>query len=136
MIGFGFMAHGYAKLSRGPEAFAIILNGIGIPAPSFTAWVTSLLEFFGGAFIMTGAFVVPVSIPLAVVMLTAMFSVHLPYGFSSIKLKAITPSGPEFGIPGYEMNLLYLIGLLTLVLGGSGAASVDSWLRTRNEKKN
>jgi putative oxidoreductase len=133
IIGFGFAAHGYAKLSRGPENFATILTAIGVPQPHLMAWVTSLLELIGGISLMAGAFVVPLSLPLAVIMLTAMFSIHFQYGFSSIKLKAVTTSGAEFGPIGYEMNLLYLAGLLTLVLIGPGSLSIDHWLRTRKQ---
>ena len=126
MIGFGFAAHGYAKLSRGPANFAAILASIGVPQPHLMAWVTSLLEFIGGISVMAGLFVVPLSLPLAAVMLTALFSVHFQYGFSSIRLKAVTASGAEFGPIGYELNLLYLAGLLTLVLGGSGKLKKES----------
>jgi putative oxidoreductase len=131
MIGFGFAAHGYAKLSRGPEHFAAMLTTLGVPQPHLMAWVTSLLELLGGVSVMAGAGVVPLSLPLAVVMLTAMLSVHVPYGFSSIKLKAVTAAGAEFGPIGYEMNLLYIAGLLTLAWGGPGRLSVDQWLRRR-----
>jgi len=72
-----------------------------------------------------GAFVWVVTIPMAVVLLVAMFTVHLPYGFSSIKLTAVTGAGPQFGPPGDEVNLLYLACLAALVLGGSGPLSVD-----------
>ena len=82
---------------------------------------------------MAGAFVVPLSLPLAAVMMTAMFSVHFQYGFSSIRLKAVTASGAEFGPIGYEINLLYLVGLLTLALLGPGRLSVDHWLRMRRK---
>lgn len=132
MLGIGFAAHGLAKLGRGPEQFASALAGLGIPAPSLASWTTTLLESCGGIALMAGAFVVPLSLPLAIVMLTAMFSVHLPNGFSSIKLQAVTDAGAKFGAPGYELNLLYLAGLLTLVLGGPGALSVDGWLRRRS----
>lgn len=131
MIGFGFVAHGYAKLARGPDAFATILTSLGVPQPELMAWVTTLLELLGGLALMAGAFVLPLTLPLAIVMLTALFSVHLPYGFSSIRLRAVTPAGAEFGPIGYELNLLYLAGLLTLAAGGSGKWSVDRWLRTR-----
>jgi putative oxidoreductase len=50
--------------------------------------------------------------------------VHLPYGFSSIKLVEVTAAGPRFGPPGYEVNLLYLACLLALVAGGSGPLSI------------
>lgn len=130
VIGFGFAAHGFAKLSRGPDGFADILLALGVPAPVFMAWATALVELLGGLAIIAGAFVSLVSIPLVIVMLTAMFTVHLPFGFSSITLKRMTENGPEFGAPGYELNLLYIAGLLALILGGSGAFSIDRW-RTR-----
>src|SRR5690348_15231382 len=117
LIGFGFAAHGYAKLSRGPANFAGILGAIGVPHPLFMAWFTSLVELFGGIAMIVGACVLALTLPLTIVMLTAMFSVHLQYGFSSVRLKAITPSGAQFGPIGIEMNLLYIVGLLTLALG-------------------
>jgi putative oxidoreductase len=131
MVGFGFAAHGYAKLARGPEAFATILAALGIPAPGPMAWVTSLLELVGGTMLMLGAYVVPLSLPLATVMATAMFGVHLRYGFSSIRLKSISGSGAEFGPIGYELNLLYVSALLTLALSGPGPLSLDRWLDRR-----
>jgi hypothetical protein len=33
IVGYGFMQHGSAKLSRGPDTFAAILQGMGVPAP-------------------------------------------------------------------------------------------------------
>lgn len=135
MIGFGFAAHGYTKLSRGPENFAGILKSIGVPQPLIMAWVTTLLELVGGICVMAGAFIVPLSLPLAIIMLTAMFSIHFQYGFSSVKLKAVTASGAEFGPIGYEMNLLYITGLLTLVLGGAGPLSTDHWLKMRRQSR-
>ena len=132
LVGFGFAAHGYAKLSRGPENFAGILYSLGVPHPLLMAWMTSLLEFIGGMSVMAGAFVALLSVPLAVVMLTALFSVHLQYGFSSIRLKAVTASGAQFGPIGYELNLLYIAALMALALGGPGKLSVDGWLKSRS----
>ena len=80
---------------------------------------------------MLGAFVIPVSFPLIIMMVTAIFTVHFQYGFSSIRIRAVTRAGAEFGPPGYEMNLLYIVGLLVLVLGGSGRFSVDNLLLSR-----
>ena len=134
MVGFGFAAHGYAKLSRGPDNFASILTSLGVPQPHVMAWITSLLELLGGISIMAGAFVVLLSLPLAVVMLTAMFSVHLQYGFSSIRLKAVTGMGAEFGPVGYELNLLYIAALLALAVSGSGRLSVDQYLGQRKQR--
>ena len=128
IIGIGFMAHGWAKLSRGPSGFAGLLTQIGAPLPEATAWVSTFVELLGGLAIFVGAFVEVVSVPLIVMMLVAMFTVHLKYGFSSINTIGLTPNGPQFGPPGYEVNLLYIAGLLALILGGAGALSIDRLL--------
>ena len=131
IVGFGFMQHGFAKLTRGSDAFAIILHALGVPAPHFMAWSTILIEIFGGLAVILGAFVALVSLPMAALLLVAIFTVHLPYGFSSIKLIAVTPAGAQFGPVGYECNLLYLACLAALVIGGSGPLSVDNCARRR-----
>ena len=129
IVGFGFMEHGFAKLSRGPDAFATVLHALAVPAPHFMAWVAILTELLGGLAVFVGAFVSLISLPLAAVLLVAIFTVHLPYGFSSIKLMAVTPAGAQFGPVGYECNLLYLACLAALVLGGSGPLAIDGLLR-------
>jgi putative oxidoreductase len=62
---------------------------------------------------------------MAAVLLVATFTVHLPYGFPSIKLQSVTAAGAQFGQPGYETDLLYLACLAALVLAGSGRFAVD-----------
>jgi putative oxidoreductase len=124
VVGYGFAAHGFAKLSRGPASFAGVLHSIGVPAPYFMAWLTTLTELLGGIAVALGAFVTFVSVPLATILLVAIFTVHLHYGFSSIKLIAVTPSGAQFGPPGYECNLLYLAALAALVLSGPGRLAI------------
>jgi putative oxidoreductase len=131
IVGYGFMEHGFAKLSRGPDAFASILYALHVPAPHFMAWITIVTELLGGLAIILGAFVALASIPMAVLLFVAIFTVHLPYGFSSIKLRAVTAAGAQFGPVGYECNLLYLACLAALVLGGSGALSIDGFIRKR-----
>ncbi|HYQ18861.1 MAG TPA: DoxX family protein [Polyangiaceae bacterium] len=125
VVGFGFAFHGYAKLARGPERFAAILTSMGIPAPLLAAWSTTLLELVGGVCLMLGAFVTPLSLPLTVIMLTAMFGVHLQYGYSSIRLLSFGENGAQFGPVGYEISLLYIAALLTLAASGSTPWSVD-----------
>ncbi len=131
VLGYGFLEHGLAKLGRGPEAFAVILHALGVPAPHLMAWVTIVVEIAGGLAVLLGAFMALASVPLAVLLVVATLTVHLRYGFSSITLIAVTAAGPQFGPPGFEVNLLYLAGLAALVLGGSGPLSVDRILRKR-----
>lgn len=135
IIGYGFMAHGYAKIVRGPVFFIDTLHALGVPAPSLMGWTTILLELVGGFAVLIGACIPAVSIPLAAILLVATFTVHLPNGFSSIKLQSVTSAGPQFGKPGYEVDLLYLAGLATLVLGGPGPLAVDGLLDRAGEKR-
>jgi len=128
IVGYGFMAHGYAKIAHGPERFLGVVHALGVPAPEILGWATILTELVGGLAVLVGALVPIVSVPLAVVLLVAMFTVHLPYGFSSIKIQAVTAAGAQFGPPGYETDLLYLACLTALVLGGPGPWAVDGLL--------
>jgi putative oxidoreductase len=125
-IGAGFIVHGWAKLSRGPGGFAKLLTQIGVPFPHITAWVTSLVELFGGLAILLGLFVSITAIPLIFTMLVAMFTIQINYGFSSVKTIGLTPQGPLFGPPGYEINLLYIAGLVSLIITGGGVFSIDA----------
>jgi len=117
IVGFGFMVHGYAKIMNGPERFAASLHALGVPASQPMAWATIAVELVGGFAVFVGAWIPVVAIPLSVILVVAALTVHLPYGFSSIKLREVTPAGAQFGPPGYETNLLYLAALAALVLG-------------------
>ena len=132
VIGVGFIAHGWAKLERGPDKFANVLAWMDVPLPHATAWLVTLIEIFGGLAILVGAFVALASLPLITIHLVAMFGVHWQFGFSSVHTVGLTAAGPQFGPPGYEVNLLYIAGLLAIVLGGgAGAWSVDRWLASK-----
>jgi putative oxidoreductase len=73
------------------------------------------------------------SVPMIVVLLVAIFTVHLPNGFSSIKLHSYDGSGAHFGQPGYETDLLYLAALLALCFGGAGPLSLDGSVSARRK---
>lgn len=123
IVGLGFMEHGWAKLQHGPAAFAAILHALAVPAPYLMARLTIATELLGGALVLAGAFLPLISIPMAIVMITAMLTVHLRFGFASIKLLGVTAAGPRFGPPGYECDLLYLACIAALVMLGPGPLS-------------
>jgi putative oxidoreductase len=131
VVGYGFLAHGIAKALRGYEAFPSILAQIGVPAPHLLGWATILLEILGGIAVLLGAFVALVSVPMSIVLIVAIFTVHAQYGFSSIKLLAVTAAGAQFGPPGYETDLLYLACIAALIMNGTGPLSVDGFLKNR-----
>src|SRR6516165_3461470 len=133
IIGGGFVQHGWAKIVKGPDGFAGILQSLHVPFPHLSAYLTISVELLGGAAILFGAFVAWASVPAIVVLLSAMFTVHLPYGFSSIKLQAVVNGRAQFGPPGYECDLLYIASILALVFLSPGPWSIDRYrLRERN----
>src|SRR5215469_3989740 len=80
IVGYGFMEHGFAKLSRGPEAFAAILHAMGVPAPHLMAWLAIFTELGLGLSVLLGAFVARLSLPKAELLFVVRSTVHLPYG--------------------------------------------------------
>jgi putative oxidoreductase len=135
VIGIGFLAHGLAKWNRGPAKFGLLLQHTGVPFPLQTAWLVTGLEVFGGIALVLGLLVTIVTIPLIVSMVVAIVTVQGHYGFSSVNTIGLTASGPIFGPPGYEINLLYIAGLLALALSGPSALSVDQFLFRGNTAK-
>ncbi|WP_206243831.1 DoxX family protein [Novosphingobium terrae] len=136
IIGFGFMQHGFAKLARGPDAFPAILHAMGLPFPHLLGYATIAVELLGGLCMLLGALVPLASIPMIIVLIVATITVHWPNGFSSIKLMSFDAAGAHFGQPGYETDLLYIAGIVTLCLTGAGPVSVDRllarvWRRAR-----
>jgi putative oxidoreductase len=125
IVGYGFVAHGCAKVMNGSDGFAASLHALGVPASHATAWATIVLEIVGGLAVLLGTWIPLVSVPLSTILLVAALTVHRPFGFSSIKLRGVTAAGPQFGPPGYETDLLYIAALATLVLGGSGPLALD-----------
>lgn len=99
------------------------------------AWFVTLAELFGGLAMIPGAFVARLSIPLVIIHLVALSTVHLRYGFSSVNTIGLTPDGPQFGPPGFEVNLLYIGGILVLAAFGAGALSVDRVLAKAKERR-
>jgi len=136
IIGYGSMAHGWAKLSRGVGGFEKLLVFLHVPFPHLMAWVVPLTELICGFAILIGLFIRVTAIPMIFVMLTAMFTVHLKYGFSAIKTIGLSADGPLFGPPGYEVDLLYIAGLITLIIIGSGTLSWDYLIQRRSGKEN
>lgn len=128
IVGYGFFAHGYAKLARGPANFTAVLAALHMPFPEVLAWATILLEVLCGLAVLAGFFVRVTALPMIPVLLVAIFTVHLPNGFSSIKLLSVDAAGAHFGAPGYETDLLYLAAIAALLLAGPGPWAISRLL--------
>lgn len=136
IVGSGFIVHGYAKISRGTRGFEKLLMQTRVPFPHMNAMVVPFIELAGGIAILAGIYVSIVAVPLIITMLVAMFTVQVHYGFSPVNTIGLTPTGPKFGPPGYEINLLYIAGLISLIFTGAGIFSVDRWMKHQKKRLN
>jgi hypothetical protein len=50
-----------------------------------------------------------------------------------MNITGMTDQGPQFGMPGYEVPLLYLFGFVSLALSGPGRASLGGDLVTETD---
>jgi len=135
ITGIGFIVHGWAKLSRGVGSFEKLLSQLNVPLPGLMSNVVPYIELLGGIAILVGFLIRIVSIPLIVSMLVAMFTIHIHYGFSSIKTIGLNADGPVFGPPGYEINLLYIAILISFIITGAGRLSVDEIFARRKNNE-
>lgn len=115
-LGVIFITHGAAKLFGGMEGTIGFFGSIGIPLPTVAAWAVALLEFVGGISLVFGFLVTPISLLLTLHMLAGIVLVHAPNGWWVI--------GPQAN-GGVEFNVALIAGLLMLVFGGPGLASID-----------
>lgn len=122
IVGAIFIAHGGQKLFIfGMEGVAGAFANMGVPLAALAGPAVALTEFFGGLALAAGFLTRIVAPALAVIMLGAMFFVHISNGF-------FLPRGIEF--------VLTLFGGATaLALAGAGCWSVDGYLATRRDGK-
>lgn len=118
-----FAAHGAQKLfgsfgGGGLEGTAQWMASIGLEPGYLMALAAGSAEFFGGIALLLGLLTRPAAFVLAMTMLVAVITVHLPNGLF------LSNNGYEFGLA-----LLAITG--ALVLNGGGKLSLDRMLSAR-----
>ncbi len=111
ILAFGFYAPAMAKLQNVHD-IAIWFRSLEIPAPIFMAYLTTYTEVFGFLFLIFGFATRFITIPLMIIMVVAIKTVHWGNGFNA-------------GDNGFEIPLYYLVMLLLLFITGPGKISVD-----------
>ena len=94
------------------HAIAEWFASMNYPLPLLNAYAAATTEISGVVLLTLGLFTRLISIPLIVVMIVAILTVHLPHGFQA-------------GNNGYEIPLYYMIFLLVFVSHGAGRFSID-----------
>ncbi|GFM81463.1 quinol oxidase [Pseudomonas cichorii] len=117
IVGIIFIAHGSQKLfgafgGYGLEGTAQFMASQGLNPGYLMALLSGSVEFFGGLAVLIGLLARPAALGLAVLLLVAIFSVHIGNGlFMSNN--------------GYEFALALLGGAIAILIEGAGKLSVD-----------
>jgi len=118
-VGYGFYEPAMMKW-KDIGSVAEWFGSMGIPLPLLHAYLAATTEIVGVVFLILGFMTRLISIPLIVIMIVAIFTVHLSNGFSA-------------GSNGFEIPLYYMLFLLIFLSHGAGKFSLDSLLFSNKE---
>ena len=114
VLSYGFYTTATMKWSN-IGGVAEWFGSLGIPAPTFNAYLAASTEAVGVVLLTLGLATRFISIPLMITMIVAIVTVHLPNGF-------------EAGNNGFEIPLYYFIMLSALLINGAGKVSLDNFV--------
>ncbi len=112
IVAYGFYEPAMMKWSD-ISAVAQWFGTIGIPLPTLNAYLAASTEITGVVLLSLGLLTRAISIPLIIVMIVAIVTVHLPHGFNA-------------GDNGFEIPLYYMLFLLIFLSHGAGKFSLDN----------
>jgi len=111
IVAYGFYEPAMMKWSD-INAVSVWFKTLKIPMPLLNAYMAATTEIVGVILLTLGLFVRVISIPMIVIMVVAILTVHLPNGFQA-------------GNNGFEIPLYYMIFLLIFISFGAGKFSLD-----------
>jgi putative oxidoreductase len=112
VMGIIFLSHGVAKLQMGLSNVDAWFSSIGIPG--FLAYEVAMLELVGGIMIIVGLFTRYVSALFVVMLIGAILTTKLSAGLLG-----------DGQMPGYELDLGFMLVSLYLVVAEQSTLSVD-----------
>ena len=110
-VAYGFYDPAMQKWSD-IGSVATWFGSMGIPFPTLNAYMAASTELLGVILLTLGLFTRLISIPLMVVMVVAITTVHLAHGFSA-------------GDNGFEIPMYYFLFLAIFASFGAGKFSLD-----------
>ncbi len=113
-VAYGFYEPAMMKY-KDIESVAGWFGSMGIPLPLLNAYMAATTEALGVVLLTLGFLTRLISVPLIVVMLVAIFTVHFSNGFSA-------------GDNGFEIPLYYMLFLFLFFSHGAGKFSIDAIL--------
>ena len=113
-VAYGFIEPALMKW-KDIDAVANWFGTMGIPFPTLNAYMAATTELLGVILLTIGFLTRLISVPLIVVMVVAITTVHLAHGFSA-------------GDNGFEIPLYYMLFLFIFASHGAGRFSLDYFL--------
>lgn len=114
LIAYGFYEPAMMKW-HDIDAVAEWFGSIGIVLPTLNAYLAASTEITGVILLTLGFLTRLIALPMIVIMLVAILTVHLPNGFSA-------------GANGFEIPLYYLLFLVLFFSQGAGKFSLDRFV--------
>jgi putative oxidoreductase len=121
VLAYGFYGPATMKL-KNFNGIVEWFTGMGMPLPKLNALLATGTETAGFILIFLGLATRIISIPLMVVMVVAITTVHMGNGF-------------EAGNNGFEIPIYYMLMLFSLLITGPGRISLDSLVAKFYNKK-
>ena len=113
-MGINMVIHGYPKIRASKQTAQQMNQALGIPIK--VTYISSILEFFGGIFLIIGLIVPVVALLFTIYMISIVFMKR-----KKMKAAYISPQGTS-----YELDITYIIISIALFALGAGAFSIDS----------
>lgn len=121
ILAYGFYGPAMQKVGN-ISGIAEWFASMGMPFPTLNAYMATGTEVTGFILLFLGLATRIISIPLIVVMIVAITTVHLGNGF-------------EAGSNGFEIPLYYILMLISLIITGPGRISIDGLLKRKMADK-
>lgn len=121
-MGIIFLVHGWPKLNpnspmKGPAGFGGALKQMGVPLPTFFAWVVALLETVGAVLLIVG---------LGTRLLAVGFAIDMLVAILVAKMRVMKVGFTAQQTTGWEFDFILLAGSLALLFLGAGSIAVDA----------
>jgi putative oxidoreductase len=120
-VGLIFLTQGILKYID-PHMGVLRFTKVGFPYPGYTAHFVGTFEIACGLLVLFGLFTSVASIPLLIVILTAIATTKIPELFHP-------DQGFWFMVSDARTDFAMTMSLLFLISVGAGSWSLDAWLR-------
>lgn len=120
VLAYSFYGTGTTKLKHF-DGIVSWFTELGMPLPKLNAFLATGAEVLGFILLFIGLATRIISVPLIIVMIVAIMTVHIGNGF-------------EAGNNGFEIPLYYMFMLFSLIVNGPGRVSIDALIKKYFEK--